>query len=407
LDYLQKIAGLRQKGASDLHLEPGLLPTARIHGSLKPVGSEPLEPQQTLAIVKELLSEKEWAFFRQRQSSDLSLVLSGIRCRVHVMQTKRGVGLAIRLLSSFQPTLERLNLHPDLATLMESRHGLIVVCGPTGSGKSSTIAGLLHEVSSKESLHIVTIEQPVEYPLAPRRSFVRQREVGQDTPSFEQALLDAMREDPDLIMVGEMRTRETVQLTLNAAETGQLVLSTLHASNTGEAVQRIVSSFPPEVQSSVCAQLADCLVAVVAQRLQFNENYQIRVPLCEILKATHPVRNQIRQGQFFKLPSALETGHGEGCWTKRRYQKWLESRTDFFIPTTATEPLETMPRIDEIPVEGSVSRASKHQDPIEKDRLPESPAPGNDSADDVIVIDEPSEESLSDILKKLDDSPPS
>jgi len=409
LDYKQLIAELNQNGASDLHLEPGLPPTTRIDGELKPIGDGPIGQDQTLEIAQELLNKKEWHRYFERNSCDLSIVINGVRCRVHAMKTKRGLGLAIRLLSSFQPTLEKLNLHPDLADLVTRSNGLIVVCGPTGSGKSSTLAGLLHEVSVKKSDHIVTIEQPVEYPIASRRSFVRQREVGVDTPSFEQALIDALREDPDLIMVGEMRTKESIQLTLNAAETGQLVLSTLHASNTAEAIQRIVSSFPSEIQNSVCSQLADCLVAVISQRLQFLENYQIRVPVCEILMASHPVRNLIRQGQFFKLASALETGHSEGSWTFRRYRKWIDENTEIYLPPESGVPFrldfstkeltknKSMPNNDGDTVESADFYSSDQDD--EPKRSDAKLPPG-----EVIVIDEPDEESLSDLLKRMDDS---
>jgi twitching motility protein PilT len=403
LDIQQIIAGLRQKGASDLHLEPGLEATARIQGDLRSLGGDPLEAKVTRQMARELLSDPEWETLAARRSMDFSTVLGGVRCRVHILKSQRGIGLALRLLSSFQPTLERLNLHPDLARLVEKRHGLIVVSGPTGSGKSSTVAALIHEINQSESRHIVTLESPIEYTIAPRKSFIRQREVGRDTPSFERGLLDAMRQDPDVIVVGEMRERETMQLTLNAAETGQLVISTLHSANTSEAVQRMVSAFPPEIQGSVCNQIADSFIAFVAQRLTFNEAFGIRVPVCEILVSTHPVKNQIRQGQFFKLPSALETGHGEGNWTFRRYHDWLDKRTDFFVPSTV-EALEAEPRRVEDPAGSKPLKAA----PIPKEpaKSMEDPAkldrPGEADPEDVIVIEEPEEKSLSELLKKID-----
>lgn len=397
------IANLKKMGASDLHLEPGLAPTARVQGELKPLAKDPVAASQTRAVAKDILNKEQWKGFLERLSCDLSLIISGVRCRVHIMKTHRGVGLAIRLLSSFQPNLERLNLHPDLAKLVDRRNGLVVITGPTGSGKSSTLAALLHEISVTKCLHIVTVESPIEYPILPRRSFVRQREVGPDTPSFDRALLDALREDPDVIMVGEVRERETIKLTLNAAETGQLVLTTLHSSNPAEAVQRIVASFPPEIQGSVCHQLADCLVGVVAQRLHFNESYMIRVPVCEILVATNPVKNLIRQGQFYKLASALETGYGEGNWTFRRYQQWLDGRTDFYVPSDA-DSLDVVPEVrDEL---AETPSALEDEKPELSKGPPPLPAGPDDSkeavSEDVIVIEEPAEESLSDILKKLD-----
>jgi twitching motility protein PilT len=216
-------------------------------------------------------------------------------------------------------------------------HGIILVCGPTGSGKSSTLAALLQEINLAETRHIVTIESPIEYIFRPRKAYIRQREVGRDTPSFEQALLDSLREDPDVLMVGEMRDAETMRLTLSASETGHLVLATIHSSSCAEAVQRLISAFPAEIQAGIAAQAADCLVAVIAQRLRFRADLNIRVPECEILMATHAVKNFIRNRDFFKIASALETGAEHGMWTFQRYRTWLDSRTNWSLPGQGNE----------------------------------------------------------------------
>src|SRR5204862_2707906 len=180
---------------------------------------------------------------------------------------------------------------PDLKKIVNAPNGLVLLSGPTGSGKSSTMAAMIQEINLTDARHIITLESPIEYVFRPRLSYIRQREVGRDTPSFEQALLDALREDPDVLMVGEMREPETMRLTLNASETGHLVLATVHSSTCAEALQRVVSAFPSEIQASVAAQLADSLVAVVSQRLRFRPELNIRVPECEILMATHAVKN--------------------------------------------------------------------------------------------------------------------
>jgi twitching motility protein PilT len=187
---------------------------------------------------------------------------------------------------------------------------------------------------------ILTIESPIEYSFRPRSAYIRQREVGRDTPSFEQGLLDALREDPDVLMVGEMRDPETMRLTLNASETGHLVLTTMHSSTCAEALQRIVSAFPSESQNAVRAQLADCLVAVICQRLRFRPDLKIRVPECEILLPSIPVKNHIRNGDFFKIMPAMEMGAEHGMWTYQRYQTWTENKKNWFIPseTEAAEP---------------------------------------------------------------------
>src|SRR5271154_2647419 len=318
-------------GASDLHLEAGMPAALRVRGALQ-VAGEPIAPKTLMEIARELLGAEQWPAFLERGSFDLSRTIHGVRCRINILQTARGVGLAIRLLSAFQSTVEKLNLHPDLKKLVKNTHGLILVSGPTGSGKSSTLAALIQEINLTETLHVITVESPIEYAFRSRRAFIRQREVGRDTPSFEQALLDALREDPDVLMVGEIRDPETMRLTLSASETGHLVLATVHSSNCAEALQRVASAFPAEIQNAVCAQLADCLVAVVSQRLRFREDLNIRVPECEILMATNAVRNFIRTREFFKIISALETGAEHGMWTFQRYAKWLDGRSNFFVP---------------------------------------------------------------------------
>ncbi len=318
-------------GASDLHLEPGLPPTVRVRGQLRPAG-DPVPGETLLAAARDLLPGDAWPAFAERRSADLGRTILGVRCRINAFCTIRGVGLAIRLLVPFQASIERLNLHEDLKKIVQATHGLVIVSGPTGSGKSSTLAALIEEVNRTSRRHVVTIESPIEYTFAPRLALIRQREVGRDTPSFEQALHDALREDPDVLMVGEVRDPESMRLALTAAETGHLVLTTLHSGTTGEALARVVSSFAPEIQPSVCAQLADSLVAVVCQRLRWFPERSALAPECEVLMATTQARSIVRQGQFFKIPTALETGGHDGCWTFPRYREWLEKRTEWASP---------------------------------------------------------------------------
>src|SRR5256714_8179701 len=296
LDSLVSLAA--NNGASDLHLEAGLPAALRIRGALRTSG-EPVSAELLLQCARSTIGEAHWPEFLERRSYDMSRTIHGTRCRINVLHSSRGVGFAIRLLSSFQATLETLNLHPDLKKLIAPTNGLILVSGPTGSGKSSTLAALIQEINLVEARHIVTIESPIEYVFRPRKAYIRQREVGRDTPSFEQALLDSLREDPDVLMVGEMRDPETMRLTLSASETGHLVLATVHSSTCAEALQRVVGSFPAEIQSSISAQLADCLLAVISQRLHFRPELNIPVPECEILMANHAVKHFIRTRAFF------------------------------------------------------------------------------------------------------------
>src|SRR5438876_6806627 len=346
MDLDSLVALAQSNGASDLHLEPGLPAALRIRGSLRTMG-EPIPASNLLDFAREAIGPEQWPQFLERRSHDFSKTIHGVRCRINVLQSSRGVGFAVRMLTSFQATIEKLNLHPDLKKFLVPTTGLILVSGPTGSGKSSTLAALLEEINLAEARHIITIESPIEYTFRPRKSYIRQREVGRDTPTFEQALLDSLREDPDVLMVGEMRDPETMRLTLNAAETGHLVLATVHSSTCAEALQRVVSAFPAEIQSSVSAQLADCLVAVISQRLRFRPDLNIRVPECEILMATHAVKNFIRNRDFFKIISSLETGAEHGMWSFERYRAWLEARTKWSIPDQVPEPPDSEPAEDE------------------------------------------------------------
>jgi twitching motility protein PilT len=337
MDLEAIISAAAAGGASDLHLESRMAPATRVRGTLR-VAGDPTPPQALLDAARSLIGEEQWPVFVERRSFDLSKTIKGVRCRINILHTTRGVGMAIRLLSSFQATIEKLNLHPDLKKFLKHNNGLILVSGPTGSGKSSTLAALIQEINLAEARHIITVENPIEYSFRPRRSYIRQREVGRDTPSFEQALLDALREDPDVLMVGEMREPETMRLTLNAAETGHLVLATVHSSTCAEALQRVVASFPPEIQGAISAQLADSLVGVISQRLRFRPDLNIRVPECEILVPTHAVKNFIRTREFFKISTALETGADNDMWTFQRYARWLDGRTQWFIPDQNSEP---------------------------------------------------------------------
>jgi twitching motility protein PilT len=340
MDLESLVSLAASNGSSDLHLEAGLPAALRIRGTLRTTG-EPLPGNLLLEMARKVIGEEEWPRFLEQRSYDCSRNFQGVRCRLNILQTARGVGFAIRLLASFTASIEKLNLHPDLKKLVAASHGLILVSGATGSGKSSTMAALIEEINQTDTRHIVTVESPIEYNFRPRRAFIRQREVGRDTPSFEQALIDSLREDPDVLMVGEMREPETMRLTLAASETGHLVMATVHSSTCAEALQRVVSAFPAEIQSSVAAQLADCILAVISQRLRFRPEQNIRVPECEILIPTHAVKNFIRTRDFFKISSSLETGAEHGMWTYQRYRTWLDSRKNWYIPGKSAEAAES------------------------------------------------------------------
>jgi twitching motility protein PilT len=385
------IALAKEHGASDLHLEPGLPVALRVRGVVQAAG-EPIPAGELNEGVRTLLGDDAWRRFVEQGSADLSRTIRGTRCRINALRTARGVGFAIRLLASFQATVEKLNLHPDLKKLIAHPNGLILVSGPTGCGKSSTLAALIQEINLSEPRHIITVESPIEYFFRPRRAFIRQREVGRDTPSFGQALQDALREDPDVLMIGEMRDPETMRLTLNAAETGHLVLATVHSATCVEALQRIVSAFPAEIQSAMAAQLADCLLAAVAQRLHYRADLKLRLPECEILTTTIPVKAHIRNREFYKILSVMETGAEQGMWTWERYRSWMEKQRKWFRPDAA---------VDSADEENTDAGAAA----LPPARLP-SPGtakrpPAGPSADTDRIVIEPDEISWEELLKTL------
>jgi twitching motility protein PilT len=232
------------------------------------------------------------------------------------------------------------NLHPRLAKLVEATSGLVLISGPTGSGKSTTLAALIEEINTSRARHIITLESPVEYLFSNRRSIIRQREIPTHSPSFEQGIVDALRENPDVLVIGEMRTPEVIRSTLNAAETGHLVLATLHSATCAEALSRICMSFPAEIQGSIRAQLADCLVGVVCQRLEFLEAQQLRVPRCEVLFANIAAKGTLRAGQLSQIANVIQAGGEDGMWTFDRYQRWIEQKRDWVRPASRQGRIE-------------------------------------------------------------------
>jgi twitching motility protein PilT len=318
----------RKLGASDLHIEAGTPLVARVRGELQ-AGGEPVAAAHLAQVAKDLLGADAWTLFKERGSADVSVVVAGTRCRVNVYRTIRGVALAVRILTPSVKDLRACNLHPDLRKLVEPATGLVVLSGPTGCGKSTTLAALIEEINTSRPRNVITLESPLEYLFANRRSFIRQREIPTHSPSFEQAIIDALRENPDVLVISEMRTPEVIRLTLSAAETGHLVLATIHSATCAEALSRICMSFPADIQGNIRAQLADSLVGVVCQRLEFLESQQLRVPRCEVLLASSGAKGTIRSGQFSQIANVIQAGGDDGMWTFDRYQRWMEKQRDW------------------------------------------------------------------------------
>jgi twitching motility protein PilT len=318
----------RALGASDLHLETGAPVVARIGGELRIIG-ESVREGYLAEVARNLLGADGWEQFLARGSADLSTSLGEARYRLNVFKTLHGVAIAVRLLTQSVHDLRACNLHPDLRRLTEPTTGLVIVSGPTGSGKSTTLAALIEEINASRARHIITIESPMEYAFANRRSFIRQREIPTHSPTYEQAIVDALHQNPDVLVVGEMRTPEVMRLTLNAAETGHLVLTTMHSASCGEALSRLCMSFPSEIHNSIRAQVADCLVGIVCQRLEFLGAHRLRVPRCEVLLSSSGAKGTIRAGQFSQIGNVIQAGGDEGMWSFDRYQRWMHQNRDW------------------------------------------------------------------------------
>jgi twitching motility protein PilT len=307
---LGRAAALR---ASDVHLMHGEPPIVRVDGRLRPLAGEPP------ADLDRLLGPRLAAEARPRidagVSADLGFGVAGVgRFRVNVFQTSAGLAAAVRLLRAAAPTLAQLAPPVPLDDLVDLPHGLVIVCGPTGSGKSSTLAALAHEALARRPVMLITLEDPIEYVLAvpSARGVVRQRQIGRDVRDFATGLRDALREDPDILLIGEMRDPETIALALTAAETGHLVLASLHSRTAASAVERIVDACPSDQKQQIRIQLADSLRAVVAQRLLPRAGGEGRVLALEVLRASHAVANAIREAKSAALQSALQAGRKDG-----------------------------------------------------------------------------------------------
>jgi twitching motility protein PilT len=321
-------------GASDLHAEADGPVTLRVRGTLQPLG-ERSEAGELRRCGEQCLGPQGWSDFLDRGSADVSVEIAGVRCRINFFKTVRGLAVAIRLLPSSISDLRSSNLHPDLRRLIEPTNGLVIISGPTGSGKSTTLAALIEEINAAQSRNVITLESPLEFLHANRRSLIRQREIPTHSPSFEQAITDALRENPDVLVVSEMRTPEIMRLTLSAAETGHLVLATMHSATCAEALTRLCMSFPAELQGSIRAQIADCLVGVLCQRLDYLCARKLRVPRCELLLGTTAARGTIRAGTFSHLTNVIQSAGEEGMWSFDRYGRWMDQRTDWVIPKAA------------------------------------------------------------------------
>ncbi len=306
----------KEAGASDVHFTVGVPPKMRVHGNLINMNYPVLVPADTLDMLLDVMTEEQRNRFEERGEYDMSLSLntSG-RFRVNVFKQRGSVALAFRVVSTEIPAPEKLGVPESVIDLYQRKRGLILVTGPTGSGKSTTLAAIIDKINSNRDAHIITLEDPIEYLHTHKLSMVNQREIGQDTESYANALRGALREDPDVILVGEMRDFETISVAITAAETGHLVLSTLHTIGAASTVDRVIDVFPPHQQQQIRVQLSNVLEAVISQQLIPTADGRGRVAAFEVMHANHAVRNLIREGKSHQLASVMQTNRKLGMMT--------------------------------------------------------------------------------------------
>jgi len=307
------------QAASDLILTAGAPPTMRKDGELVPISEEPLRPDQIEQVGHEVLSPERWAQFMEQGDLDFSFNWMGkARFRINAFRQRGSVGLALRLIPYQIPSFDQLGVPPVIRGLTRLNQGLILVTGPTGSGKSSTLAAMVNDIVATRPCHIITIEDPIEYVYRHQRGIVEQREVGADVRSFADALRASLRQTPDVLLVGEMRDLETISAAITIAETGHLVLATLHTNDTSQAVDRMVDVFPAGQQQQVRVQLSNTLAAVIYQQLLPRRDGPGRVAAFEVLLNTLAVQNLIKEGKTRQLRNVLETGSKDGMNTMER-----------------------------------------------------------------------------------------
>ncbi|MGG3999892.1 type IV pilus twitching motility protein PilT [Anoxybacillus kestanbolensis] len=302
--------------ASDIHLTVGIPPIFRINGDLKRYGQDVLSPTDTEQMAKAIVPEHMWTRFETDGELDLSYSLSGVsRFRVNVFKQRGCISLAIRIVPTKIPTLDELQLPDVLKKMVTKPQGLILVTGPTGSGKSTTLAAMIDYMNKTMRKHIITLEDPIEYVHKHGGCVIDQREVGTDTNNFVNGLRAALRQDPDVILVGEMRDLETIQTAVTAAETGHLVFGTLHTSSAPATIDRIIDVFPPEQQGQIRIQLATVLVSIISQRLFPRAQNNGRIAATEILINNAAVANLIRNGKTHQIPGIMQTSRALGMHT--------------------------------------------------------------------------------------------
>ena len=316
MDINKLLSYALESGASDLHLSSGSIPMVRINGIMKPLNMSATSDEDMSSILPQVMNDDQIESFHNNKEIDFSSHLEGKgRFRVNFFQQIRGLAAVFRAIPEIPKGFDELALPPILENLSMLDRGLVLLTGPTGSGKSTTLAAMVDHINQNRECHIITVEDPVEYFHSSNQCMINQRELGASTHSFANALRSALREDPDVILVGEMRDLETISLALTAAETGHLVLSTLHTSSAVKAVDRIIDIFPSSQKGQIRSMMSESLEAVIAQKLLQTKDKKSRIPALEIMIATTAIRNLIREDRIYQIPSVMQAGGVEGMQT--------------------------------------------------------------------------------------------
>lgn len=319
----------KQAGASDVHITVGVPPKMRVNGNLITMDYPKMLPADTLQAVMDIMTEQQREKFEEKGEYDMSFSIRNVgRYRVNAYKQRGSVAIALRLVDTEIPSPESLGVPESVIDLSQRKRGLVLVTGPTGSGKSTTLAAIIDKINNTRDAHIITLEDPIEYLHSHKYSMVNQREIGLDTLSYANALRAALREDPDVILVGEMRDFDTISVAITAAETGHLVLSTLHTIGAASTVDRVIDVFPPHQQQQIRVQLSNVLEAVISQQLIPTADGRSRVAAFEVMHANHAVRNLIREGKSHQLVSVMQTNRKLGMITMDEaiQQLYMEGR---------------------------------------------------------------------------------
>lgn len=314
IEELLRIA--KEHEASDVHITVGVPPKMRVNGKLTDMNFPKLMPEDTSAIIREMLEPREAEILEEKGEVDYSFSIPQVgRYRVNVFKQRGSVSAAIRLVGAQIPKPEELGIPESVIDIYKKKRGLVLVTGPTGSGKSTTLAAIIDRINEKTANHVITLEDPIEYLHSHKNSMVNQREIGMDTRSYANALRAALREDPDVILVGEMRDLETISTAITAAETGHLVLSTLHTIGAASTIDRIIDVFPPHQQQQIRVQLAMVLECVVSQQLIARDQVKGRVAAFEVMHNTAAIKNLIRENKTFQISTTMQTSKKLGMQT--------------------------------------------------------------------------------------------